>query len=86
MQEMTVLHVVGSGADRGTARELALKIEEGARRPAMARDLETLLHGHFVACGPDTGLIVIRTEGRGATAGWPARRTPWKPRPDSACP
>jgi glucosamine--fructose-6-phosphate aminotransferase (isomerizing) len=64
LQEMTVLHVVGSGADRGTARELALKIEEGARRPAMARDLETLLHGHFVACGPDTGLVVILTESR----------------------
>ncbi len=61
---MTVLHIVGSGADRGTARELALKIEEGARRPAVARDLETLLHGHFVACGPDTGLVVILTESR----------------------
>lgn len=34
-------------------------LEEGARRPAVARDLETLLHGHFVACGPDTGLIVL---------------------------
>jgi glucosamine--fructose-6-phosphate aminotransferase (isomerizing) len=64
LQGMTVLHVVGSGADRGTARELALKIEEGARRPAVARDLETLLHGHFVACGPDTGLVVILTESR----------------------
>jgi fructoselysine-6-P-deglycase FrlB-like protein len=61
---LSVLHVVGSGADRGTARELALKIEEGARRPAVARDLETLLHGHFVACGPDTGFVVILTEGR----------------------
>jgi fructoselysine-6-P-deglycase FrlB-like protein len=56
---------VGSGADRITARELALKIEEGARRPAVARDLETLLHGHFVACGPDTGLIVILADDRG---------------------
>jgi glucosamine--fructose-6-phosphate aminotransferase (isomerizing) len=64
LQGMTVLHVVGSGADRGTARELALKIEEGARRPAMARDLETLLHGHFVACGPETGIIVVLTESR----------------------
>ena len=64
LRGMAVLHVVGSGADRGTARELALKIEEGARRPAMARDLETLLHGHFVACGPGTGLIAILTESR----------------------
>ena len=65
MRDLTLLQTVGSGADRTTARELALKIEEGARRPAVARDLETLLHGHFVACGPDTGLIVILTDGRG---------------------
>jgi fructoselysine-6-P-deglycase FrlB-like protein len=62
---LQVLQIVGSGADRITARELALKIEEGARRPAVARDLETLLHGHLVACGPDTGLIAILTEPRG---------------------
>jgi fructoselysine-6-P-deglycase FrlB-like protein len=62
---LPVLQIVGSGADRITARELALKIEEGARRPAVARDLETLLHGHLVACGPDTGLITILTEPRG---------------------
>ena len=65
MRELPLLQIIGSGADRTTARELALKIEEGARRPAVARDLETLLHGHFVACGPDTGLIVILADGRG---------------------
>jgi glucosamine--fructose-6-phosphate aminotransferase (isomerizing) len=65
-----VLHVVGSGADRVTAREAALKIEEGARRPAVARDLETLLHGHFVACGPETGLIVVLADGRGEQRRW----------------
>ena len=65
LRESTLLQIVGSGADRITARELALKIEEGARRPAVARDLETLLHGHFVACGPATGLIVILADGRG---------------------
>jgi glucosamine--fructose-6-phosphate aminotransferase (isomerizing) len=64
MRALTLLQIVGSGADRTTARELALKIEEGARRPAVARDLETLLHGHFVACGPDTGLIVILADNR----------------------
>jgi len=62
---LEVLQIVGSGADRITARELALKIEEGARRPATARDLETLLHGHLVACGPNTGLITILVETRG---------------------
>lgn len=70
MRELTLLHIVGSGADRTTARELALKIEEGARRPAVARDLETLLHGHFVACGPDTGLIVILADDRGGERRW----------------
>jgi glucosamine--fructose-6-phosphate aminotransferase (isomerizing) len=70
MRDLTVLQIVGSGTDRVTARELALKIEEGARRPAVARDLETLLHGHFVACGPDTGLIVILTDDRGSNRRW----------------
>jgi glutamine---fructose-6-phosphate transaminase (isomerizing) len=70
LRGLTLLHIVGSGADRTTARELALKIEEGARRPAVARDLETLLHGHFVACGPDTGLIVILTDDRGGERRW----------------
>jgi glucosamine--fructose-6-phosphate aminotransferase (isomerizing) len=70
MRALTLLQIVGSGADRTTARELALKIEEGARRPAVARDLETLLHGHFVACGPDTGLIVILADGRGGERRW----------------
>ncbi len=70
MRDLTLLQIVGSGADRTTARELALKIEEGARRPAVARDLETLLHGHFVACGPDTGLIVILADGRGGERRW----------------
>ena len=70
MGASTLLQIVGSGADRTTARELALKIEEGARRPAVARDLETLLHGHFVACGPDTGLIAILADGRGGERRW----------------
>jgi fructoselysine-6-P-deglycase FrlB-like protein len=69
-QGLSILHVIGSGADRITARETALKIEEGARRPAVARDLETLLHGHLVACGPDTGLLVILTDDRGGPRRW----------------
>ena len=70
LKSLTLLHVVGSGADRTTARELALKIEEGARRPAVARELETVLHGHFVSCGPDTGLIVILADSRGGARRW----------------
>ena len=41
---------VGLGADLITARELALKIEEGARLPATALHLESLLHGHLAGC------------------------------------
>jgi fructoselysine-6-P-deglycase FrlB-like protein len=70
LRGLRLLHVVGSGADRVTARELALKIEEGARRPAVARDLETLLHGHLVAAGPDDGLIVILADGRSGERRW----------------
>lgn len=59
--------VAGSGADHVTARELALKIEEGARLPAQSHDLETVLHGHLAAATRWTGLIVVMTEaGAGA--------------------
>ncbi|MBA3450715.1 MAG: hypothetical protein H0T18_05830, partial [Chloroflexia bacterium] len=39
-------------------------------RSAVARDLETLLHGHFVASGPDTGLIVLLLDDRGGECLW----------------
>jgi len=54
--------VAGSGGDHVTARELALKIEEGARLPSEAHDLETVLHGHLAAATRWTGLIVVMTE------------------------
>ncbi|MEW6223080.1 MAG: SIS domain-containing protein [Chloroflexota bacterium] len=53
------LLVVASGADRVAARELVLKIEEAAWLPSAMRDLETFLHGHLPATGPDTALVVI---------------------------
>ncbi len=43
----------GLGTDEISARELALKIEEGARIPATAHQLETLLHGHLAGCDAD---------------------------------
>jgi len=55
---------VGSGADRIAARELALKIEEGVRVPASARDLETILHGHWVAQDEGTAVVLILTDPR----------------------
>lgn len=54
--------VAGSGLDLITARELALKIAEGARLPATAHDVETLLHGHLAAATRWTGLILVRTD------------------------
>lgn len=54
--------VAGTGPDLATARELALKIAEGARLPATAYDVETLLHGHLAAATRWTGLVLIRTD------------------------
>ena len=48
----------GLGADHVSARELALKIEEGARIPATAHHLETLLHGHLAGCDAGTTAVV----------------------------
>ena len=46
-----------------SARELALKVEEGTRLPAVARQLETVRHGHLAAADPRTGFIVVLTDG-----------------------
>ncbi len=47
----------GLGSDEIAARELALKIEEGARIPATAHHLETFLHGHLAGCDADTTAV-----------------------------
>lgn len=60
------LITVGSGADHVTARELALKVAEGARLATAAHELETILHGHLAAANRWTGLVLVLTE---ATAG-----------------
>ena len=59
----TRLLIVGSGIDYPAARELALKIEEGARLPASALQLETIRHGHLAAADERTGLVLILTDG-----------------------
>ncbi len=61
------LLVAGTGADHISARELALKVEEGARLPATAHELETVLHGHLAAATRWTGLIVIQADPVAAT-------------------
>ena len=63
----TAVHllVIASGADRPAGRELVLKVEEASWLPSAYRDLETFLHGHLPATGPETGLILILTERAG---------------------
>jgi len=58
------LLVVGSGADEITARELALKVEEGAHVPVTPLGVEKLLHGHLPAADSGTGLVLLRFDGR----------------------
>jgi fructoselysine-6-P-deglycase FrlB-like protein len=59
------LLIVGSGVDYPAARELALKIEEGARLPASAFHLETIRHGHLAAADERTGLVLLLSDGEG---------------------
>ena len=56
------LIVIASGADRITARELALKVEEAAWLPTTYRNLETFLHGHLPATSQDTSLVMVLLE------------------------
>ena len=59
------LMMVGSGLDRWAAAELALKVEEGARLPATAMELETIRHGHLAAATTRTGLVLLLTDAEG---------------------
>jgi fructoselysine-6-P-deglycase FrlB-like protein len=54
----------GIGTGYVSARELALKIEEGARIPANAHQLETLLHGHLAGCDAERTAVVRFGNGR----------------------
>jgi fructoselysine-6-P-deglycase FrlB-like protein len=56
------LIVIASGADRPAGRELVLKVEEASWLPSAYRDLETFLHGHLPATGPDTALVLILSD------------------------
>lgn len=59
------LLVIASGSDRPAGREMALKVEEASWLPSAYRDLETFLHGHLPATGPDTGLVLILVDRAG---------------------
>ena len=62
------LLTVGSGADYVTARELALKIEEGTHIPVTPLGMEKVLHGHLPAADARTGLVLLRLDPRHAQA------------------
>ena len=79
------LIVTGSGVDEITARELALKIEEGVHVPVTPLGIEKVLHGHLPAADARTGIVVIRAR-PGAAAQRDARaRDVAPPPPSSAC-
>ena len=56
------LIVTGSGVDEITARELALKIEEGTHVPVTPLGMEKVLHGHLPAADQRTGIVVLRID------------------------
>jgi glucosamine--fructose-6-phosphate aminotransferase (isomerizing) len=53
---------VGAGLDLITARELALKLAEGARVPSAALHLESLLHGHLAGEDARTAVVLIESD------------------------
>jgi len=52
----------GTGLDLITARELALKLAEGARVPTAALQLETLLHGHLAGEDSRTAAVLVESD------------------------
>ena len=52
----------GAGIDLITARELALKLAEGARLETAALHLETLLHGHLAGEDAGTAVVLVDTD------------------------
>ena len=68
LAEAAHLLVIASGCDRTAGRELVIKVEEASFLPSAYRDLETFLHGHLPATGPETGLVLILTDRAGRTA------------------
>jgi glutamine---fructose-6-phosphate transaminase (isomerizing) len=62
LSDVDRLIVTGTGADRPAARELVLKVEEGAHLAAAMRDLESVLHGHLAGMDAKTGFVLILTD------------------------
>jgi fructoselysine-6-P-deglycase FrlB-like protein len=69
------LLIAGGGADRTSARELTLKIEEACHLPTAMRNLETLLHGHLPATDETTGVVIVLCDRRSRKARTERART-----------
>ena len=59
LADSRVVLCAGAQADHITARELALKIAEGARLPTIGLELETVLHGQLAGHEPADALILV---------------------------
>ncbi len=59
LADRRVVLCVGPRGDQATARELALKVAEGARLPTLALELETVLHGQLAGHEPSDALILV---------------------------
>jgi fructoselysine-6-P-deglycase FrlB-like protein len=59
LADCRVVLCAGALTDYITARELALKIAEGARVPTIALELEAVLHGQLAGHEPADGLILV---------------------------
>ena len=59
LADRRVVLCAGAGSDLTTARELALKIAEGARLPTIALELETVLHGQLAGHEPADALVLV---------------------------
>lgn len=66
LSRSTRLLAAGSLVDQPTARELALKVAEGARLPTSALGVEDTLHGHLAGHDHDSALVAIATGGADA--------------------
>jgi len=59
LADRRVVLCAGLGPDQTTARELALKIAEGARMPTVSLELETVLHGQLAGHEPADALVLV---------------------------
>jgi glucosamine--fructose-6-phosphate aminotransferase (isomerizing) len=63
LTERRVILCAGLGPDLTSARELALKIAEGAQLPALALELETVLHGQLAGHDGRDALVLVALAG-----------------------